>query len=300
MCRDDDLIRRLHALTAPLTSEPTGLPARTEPLSGIRAVLFDVYGTLVISGCGDIGVGAQATADDPFRAALAAAGLELPAVLPADFGDGRSALTREIRASHARSRAEGIEYPEVEIREIWRALLAGLGLDPDDATLCRIALEYELRSNPVWPMPGLASTLAALRARGLVLGIVSNAQFYTPLMLRAFLGAPLEDVGFDPRCAAWSYRLRQGKPSPAVYRQALQALQIHHRIPPEAVLYIGNDQRNDIWPARNLGCRTALFAGDARSLRLRSDDPVAAAATPDRIITRLAQIPDALLPVAPV
>ena len=293
---DADLIRRIRALTTPLTPLPTDVAPRLAPLTGIRAVLFDVYGTLVISGSGDIGLTDASAADQPFLAALAAADIELPAALPQSF-EGADALAKEIRASHARSRAEGVAYPEVEIRRIWQALLAQFGLEPDAEGIARVAVEYELRVNPVWPMPGLSEMLAALRTRGLVLGIVSNAQFYTPLMLRTFLDAELPDAGFDPRCAAWSYRLGQAMPSLAIYEQALAALQAHHGIGPEAVLYVGNDQRNDIWPAAVSGCRTALFAGDARSLRLRQDDPQASAVVPERIVTRLAQIPDALLPV---
>ena len=42
------------------------------------------------------------------------------------------------------------------------------------------------------------------------------------------------------------------------------------------VLYVGNDILNDIlkniWPAATVGWETALFAGDKRSLRLRTDD----------------------------
>ena len=63
------------------------------------------------------------------------------------------------------------------------------------------------------------------------------------------------------------------------------------------MLYVGNDLRNDIWPASLTGCRTALFAGDARSLRLREDDPRYASVDPDRIVTALSQITDAILPV---
>jgi putative hydrolase of the HAD superfamily len=57
--------------------------------------------------------------------------------------------------------------------------------------------------------------------------------------------------------------------------------------------------RNDIWPAAAAGCQTVLFAGDARSLRLRADDPDVAGVVPDRVIIELAQIDQALLGSAP-
>ena len=52
--------------------------------------------------------------------------------------------------------------------------------------------------------------------------------------------------------------------------------------------------RNDIAPAAALGFRTALFAGDRRSLRLREED--ALGVTPDAIITSLDQIASVLGP----
>ena len=57
---------------------------------------------------------------------------------------------------------------------------------------------------------------------------------------------------------------------------------------------VGNDVRNDLLGARAAGLRTALFAGDARSLRLRRDDPRSAAVCPDLVLTHLSQLPRAL------
>ena len=294
---DAQLIARIRALTTPLAPLPTAVSPRVDPLTGIRAVLFDVYGTLVISGCGDIGLTATDDLPKAFAEAWRAAELDSGA-LPEGF-DAATTLKDKIQADHAASRAAGVDYPEVDIVAIWRRLLADLRISADDSRLRRLALEYELRTNPVWPMPGLAAVLATLAARGLVLGLVSNAQFYTPLMLEAFLGRPLAAAGLDPDCCLLSYREAVAKPSTAIYRPALDALQSGHGVAPEAVLYIGNDIRNDVQPARALGCRTALFAGDARSLRLREDDPVLRRVVPDRVLTELEQLTTQLLPAAP-
>jgi putative hydrolase of the HAD superfamily len=288
------LIAYIRAHTAPLAPQPTATTPRTDPVAEVRAVLFDVYGTLVISGCGDIGISAANSAQCAFTEAWSAVGLDL-AALPRDF-DGPAALRAHIQADHAQRRAMGVDHPEVDIVALWQALLGGLGVAVDEALARRVALEYELRTNPVWPMPGLADVIRTLAGRGLVLGIVSNAQFYTPLMLQAFLGRPLEEAGFDPRCCAFSYRQGVAKPSIAVYEPALAALRRHHGIAPTAVLYLGNDMRNDVHPAQQLGCRTALFAGDARSLRLREDDPDLRRVTPDRVVTDLQQLTSDLLP----
>jgi putative hydrolase of the HAD superfamily len=262
-------------------------------MAGIRAVLFDVYGTLVVSGCGDIGLTDTAAGRDHFRAALDAARIDTDK-LPAGF-DGAAALVETIGASHVIAREQGVDYPEVDILAIWQTLLSRLDVAADTRTLRHAVIEYEFRSNAVWPMPGLDAVIDALARQGLVLGIVSNAQFYTPLMLEAFLGRNIVTAGFDPRCCAWSYRQLVGKPSVRIYEPALATLRRDHGIEPQAVLYVGNDLRNDIWPARRLGCRTALFAGDARSLRLREDDARLRDVYPDRVVTTLDQITAHLL-----
>jgi putative hydrolase of the HAD superfamily len=290
----DESIAQIRRLTAPLAPLPTGQTPCVEPMAGIRAVLFDVYGTLVISGCGDIGLTDTRAGRDHFRQALNAAGIYTDA-LPDGF-DGAAALIEVIGQRHAGARGRGVDYPEVDILAIWDALLSSLDIKADERRRRRVAIEYEFRSNAVWPMPGLGDVIDALVQRELVLGIVSNAQFYTPLMLAAFLGHDIEAAGFDPRCCAWSYQHGVGKPSIRVFAPALAALHHDHGIEPEQVLYIGNDLRNDIWPASQLGCRTALFAGDARSLRLREHDPGLRNIRPDRVVTTLDQITSHLLP----
>ncbi|MEA3276878.1 MAG: HAD family hydrolase [Pseudomonadota bacterium] len=276
---DNNLAARFRELSTRLEPRPTDTAPRLGTLSGIRAVLFDIYGTLVISASGDIGLAGEQDEDSAFRTALASVGIQ---------GDdaGPEKLKAAIRAAHVVRKAEGVAYPEVDILAIWSSTLGTKqGLE-------QLAVEYECRVNPVWPMPGLGEVLAELHHRGLVLGIVSNAQFYTSLMLEAFLERPLPALGFDPDCCAFSYRLLEAKPSTRIYREALVGLEEKHGIEAHEVLYVGNDVRNDIWPASLVGCRTALFAGDARSLRLREDDPQCAGVEADRVVTDLHQIPE--------
>jgi len=271
----------------------TGLAPVLTPLQGIRAVVFDVYGTLVISGSGDISLAEESDREAQIRAAFAACDAPIAADSPISVSELFHATIRTFQESR---RAEGIEFPEVEIRDVWRcvvehliesgALAAGaFGAERIE----RLATEYEVRANAVWPMPGMRETLAALRGAGYVLGIVSNAQFYTLHMLEAFGGAPIERLGFAPAACVWSFREREGKPSTALYKKLLDQL-APDGIRAESCLFIGNDMRNDIAPAAAVGMRTALFAGDKRSLRLREGDPLCANACPDLVVTDLAQL----------
>ncbi len=282
------LIDRIRRLSRPLQPIPTGHPADLRPVAGVRAVLFDIYGTLLVSGSGEVGTAHETTWEDALRGALAAAGLPPPdRPLPPSGG----LLEQIIRDHHERARREGIEYPEVDIVEVWADALAALGLPPaSPEALQRLAVEYECATNPVWPMPGMRQAVESIQAHGLHLGIVSNAQFYTPLTLQALTGRSLEAWGFDPQLCAWSWRLREAKPSPRLFQWVLRRLARRHGIESHEVLYVGNDVLNDITPAHALGVKTVLFAGDRRSLRLREGDPRVAGVAPDRCIEALAQL----------
>ena len=275
-------------LTTPVLPVPTGYPTRLSPVRA-RAVVFDIYGTLLASAAGDVGV--DAAEDDARAFALAMADGGWPVPEPAVSGRAVELLRREIAREHTMRRREGIEYPEVDILEIWRRVLADLALAPPGPTrsLRRLGISYECRTNPVWPMPGLAETLRILRSRDLVLGILSNAQFYTPLLFEAFLERDPPALGFAPELSLWSYREMEGKPSPGLFRRLDRRLQ-EQGIASAGVLYVGNDMLKDIWPAAQVGWRTVLFAGDARSLRLREDNALVAGTRPDMVIDRLEQL----------
>ncbi|MCC5840299.1 MAG: HAD family hydrolase [Opitutales bacterium] len=287
---------REQAAAHPLEPLATDHPPHLPKLKGIRAVVFDIYGTLVISGSGDISLAEKNDRSAAFKEAFAAVGHPL-----ADGAEGIPAQFFEtVRAHQGRIRAERkIEFPEVEIREVWRDFLRELterkrlpATLPADL-IETLAIELECRLNPVAPMPGLAGELSRLQTAGLPLGIVSNAQFYTPIMLEAFLEKPLEAAGFLPDLRVYSFEEREGKPSTALYAKLAAALE-KHDLAPGDVLYVGNDMRNDIGPAAALGFRTALFAGDARSLRLRKEDPALARLQPDLVLHQLQEIGRAL------
>jgi putative hydrolase of the HAD superfamily len=79
------------------------------------------------------------------------------------------------------------------------------------------------------------------------------------------------------------------KPSVAFFKMAAEKLK-EKEIQPSSALYIGNDMLNDIYPAQQTGFQTALFAGDKRSLRLRTEDPRCRDLKPDLVVTDLGQL----------
>ncbi len=151
--------------------------------------------------------------------------------------------------------------------------------------------EFELIVNPVYPMPNLKEVLIELKSRHITLGIISNAQFFTPYLFDWFLESDLKHLGFEPNLILFSYKFGYAKPSSFLFEVASSKLK-EMNIPTDSVLYVGNDMLNDIYPAQRAGFMTGLFAGDTRSLRLRSDETVCENLSADIVITDLIQLLD--------
>ena len=288
-----ELVRRHCQAMAP---RPTGIEPRLNRLPGIRAVIFDIYGTLLVSGAGDITLQTGTSSDDAFRAALAHSRLSGEAI----SGLTANLLQRTIAEHHDRGRECGVEFPEVDIVEIWREVLQkARERTPGSETITAevdptlLALEYECRVNPVWPMPGLVECLRELSGRNLLLGIVSNAQAMTPGLFPALLNQTLDELGFASDLQFFSYLYSESKPGLAMFQAAAAVLERGGGTPSEAV-YVGNDMLNDVWAASQVGFRTILFAGDERSLRLRADNERVRECVPDAIVTDLASLIDCL------
>ena len=140
---------------------------------------------------------------------------------------------------------EEIEYPNLV-----RRLLADFGIEIDDEELERF-LEAEHRA---WdPARILAAhthpLLESLRARGLKLGLVSNAFDPGPL-----LHGDLEQMGLAHRLdfSVFSSEVGTRKPHPAIFERALKAL----RVEPSRTLFVGDRLYEDIRGAAEVGMTT--------------------------------------------
>ncbi len=278
-------------LSHPLEPVPTGIkPLIPDGISSIRAVIFDIYGTLFISAAGDIGKDSAADNAQFFLQALEDASIPVPE--EGQLLSGPDIFRDEILACHKRLKAEGVEFPEVDICKIWKNVLARLEIDRGvtQEQIELLAISYECRTNPVWPMPGLLSLLNTLRDQKIAIGIISNAQFYTLLMFEALLGRSMYELGFDPDICQFSWQQKVAKPSPLMFHKVRDVLEHKYNIGPHATLYMGNDMLKDILPAHEVRWKTALFAGDRRSLRLREDDSRVSGITPWCVVTALEQL----------
>jgi putative hydrolase of the HAD superfamily len=243
----------------PLEPIPLKVKRQITPFSP-KCILFDVYGTLLISGAGDIGKDSEL--NDTFFYQTARE-LDLPLLkMPSS---PTNLLLELIAQEHKKKKDRGIEYPEVDIVHIWKTFFLHLGINLSLEKILEFAFLYELLSNPIWPMPGLKELLNWLKEKKVLLGIISNAQFYTPLSLEFFLGQKLTHY-FNPELCFWSYKEKMAKPSQGLFQKAQQTLAKWH-ISPDQVLYVGNDVYKDIYPGTKVGFKGCLLAVDKRSYR---------------------------------
>ena len=288
---------RDRAAKGPVICPKNAIP-RINKISDVRAVVFDIYGTLISSGVGDISLSSKSNSNDALLHTLSNQGIKV--ISTSDSTRLYNLLILSIKYFQRKRSEEGVCYPEVEIRQVWKYFLEKLvtkkliNPPPADLDIEGLIIEYECRVNPTQPMPGLVDTLNELHQRGLKISIISNAQFYTPLLFDALIGKSLSELNICTDCAIWSYILKEGKPSQRLYELSANHLFKIYQIDPKQVLYVGNDMRNDIWPAQSVGFKTALFAGDKLSLRRRKDDPQCKRIEADLEITQLHQLLDCL------
>jgi putative hydrolase of the HAD superfamily len=227
-----------------------------------KAILFDVYGTLVSPLLGDLEEQARlASGEDSFIAAAER------------FGYSREVGIRwhkwffeAIASEHQELKEKGVTPAEVQVDQIWAAMIRRSGGDPAITQPRAIAAYREMLANPVRAFAGAAEVLQELKANRIRLGIVSNSQFYTMPILGMTLGFAPDEI-FDAELTFLSYRLGFAKPSPYFFR-LVRTTVMRMGLQVEEALIVGNDCKNDILAAEAHGLRALLFYGNDQSVRL--------------------------------
>ncbi len=292
------LLNRIKKLSHPVYPESVDHKIHLCDLIGIKCIAFDFYGTMFISGAGDIGVDENQDEGNIrfFEEALRHCDFKI-----SDKSAGRKGIQefqKVIDRHIGQMKEQGVDYPEPDIREVFFDVLTALhrkkfirgDVNQDIGTL--FAIEFEFRSNAIWPLPDLLTDLEGLKKKGLTLGIISNSQFYSPISFEAITDITINDFGFVPALQKWSFKYGIKKPSLSFYRLFIDELP-QHELQPEEVLYIGNDLNKDVIPAKQFGMKTALYVGDRRSIRHEEADLIDKH-LPDIMIDDLSQIEECL------
>ncbi len=270
---------------------------KTDSKEKIKAVIFDIYGTLLISSSGDID---QVSLNkDNMRTAMEAGGFDLSGCKEETYSFLLDQLQEQVKKQHEELKTKGHPYPDVDIFEVWKNMFKAVenkellklsGTESWEDTI----MVFELLSNRVYPMPGMKEVLLEIKKTGIPMGIVSNAQFYTPIIMNYFLTGEFTtnqhiDL-FEEDLSVYSFRELRAKPDTALFNKFIPVLNSKYNIEPSETLFVGNDMLKDVYTATKAGLRTVLFAGDERSLRLREDDERVKGMFPDFIINDLKQL----------
>jgi putative hydrolase of the HAD superfamily len=219
-------------------------------------VLFDAVETLIRPWPSVGAVYARAAAGHGVRCPARALGAAFPLAY------------RELHPERFFGRS-GLQTSEPRERRWWGRVvrrtfeLAGCAA-PGDAAVAA-GIEAFARGSAWRPCPGALETLAALRARGLRVAMVSNYDARLHRVVREVGLAPHLDAVVVSSEAGWA------KPSPRIYAAALAALGVE----PCEALMVGDRRREDCEGARAAGLSALLYdprgrapgAGAIRDLR---------------------------------
>ena len=206
----------------------------------VKNCVFDLYGTLV-----DIHTDEERPA---LWAAMAAYYAQRGAAYTPKALQARYlALVCEREAGLAASDTHEA-HPEIQIEEVFCALFAekGAAVSREEAVLAGRYFR-EMSTDYIRLYPGAKELLAALRAAGRGVYLLSNAQ-------AAFTRWEMERLGltdcFDGICLSSDYGCK--KPHPRFYGALLN----QYAIAPETAVMIGNDARCDTLGAKAVGMKT--------------------------------------------
>lgn len=295
-----EYIAKFLSETPVMNPAPTNMVPKFTRDPNLKAILFDVYGTIVISASGDVEESEITTLN--LKKSLDAAGIFVtrPEI---EVGDillqMLDAFKNKILAVHESEKTDERPFPEVDILNIWESVIKefqsrNLLIVENPICIKCFTFIFEVLSNTIYPMPGMKSVISRLSEKGFPLGIISNAQFYTPVILNYFMNnlitEALEVKPFDKDISVFSYQHQRSKPDNYLFDMVKIKFQEKYSIRPSEILFVGNDMYRDIFPASKAGFKTVLFAGDKRSLRLRQDNPELKDLEPDYVITDLNQL----------
>lgn len=173
-----------------------------------------------------------------------------------------------LNAMHARV-AEMIGAPPEEFIRLWvgswsKRMTGGLpttedtlvhlcsllGVSPTgDQLAAATAYRLQVARESFRPRPDAVTTLAALRLRGLKLGMVSNCTWETVAIWKESVLAPLFDA------AVFSCVVKMKKPDPGIYLLTCDRLGIR----PSECLYVGDGGSREITGAAAVGMRPVLI-----------------------------------------
>ena len=204
----------------------------------MKAVLFDIYETLLTCE------------NEPLT--MTAANEAMARVAESHGIPGETHLAEKVSAWIAKAHSDSPHpFPEIDIRVLWADLLPGV--DDSDS----LSLDMEEAIHSVRLVENARQIIRHMHACGMRLGIVSNAQAYTRVIMKRLMGRDWDL--FDPDLMAFSYEYGRAKPDAFLFDQATGNLLEEGMLTSE-ILMVGDSQVNDMQPASQLGLKTLLVS----------------------------------------
>jgi FMN phosphatase YigB (HAD superfamily) len=293
---------------APVIDAPRAKPHLTR--LPVRAVLWNVYGTLLSVSQGELlfvhpqKLLMDVALDKTVQEFKMWASMSRKPGQPSEY---MGHIYSQVMDQQMGVTSGGEKYPEVLAERVWEAIVKKL-LQKDykfDAGFYgalnelsrKIAYFFHTSLQGCACYPGCADALKAVHAAGLTQGLLGDGQCFTATQLSRGLKAQDADADLDtlvpPAQRFLSCEVRGRKPSERLFRHALDKLR-EEGIAPAEVLHVGSRIANDLIPARRLGMKTALFAGDKASLQATPEQLKEPLGRPDVLLTELSQIADVI------
>jgi FMN phosphatase YigB (HAD superfamily) len=199
----------------------------------------------------------------------------------------------------------GEKYPEVAVERLWEAFIKRL-LQKEyhfDAGFYgslnefsrKVAYFFHASLQGVACYPEAAAALRSVKESGLRQGLLGDGQCFTAMQLQRCLQAQDATANVEElvpsELRVLAHEVRARPPSETLFRQAVARF-ADQGIKPDQILHIGSRVALDIVPARRLGMKTGLFAGDRASLKATPEQLKDPASRPDILLTELPQIAD--------
>jgi len=309
--------RKLLWPVAPVPVAPKATPY-LKPLAGIRVVTWSVYGTLLTLAEGRLlflhpdPLCMEVALDKTIHEFNMWNSMSRKPGAPWEYMFYQYKNLVEERLLAASPRAG--EAPEVNSARIWEVLIERLGKKDFSWDEDFYGDLEELSEKVAWffhrALQGSAASPQVLRAlkhlkkAGCALGLIGDGQCFTHMQLVQALAqqkrasqaeqATAEESAhlanlFSRNAVFLSFEHGVRQPAPSLFEACLARL-AKAGIEPAEVLHVGSRLKEELAPAKKLGLRTALYAGDAASLVATAADVRDPEFRPDRILTDLAQI----------
>ncbi len=277
-------------------------------LPEVRAVLWNVYGTLLAIPFGDLVFQhpqpfvMNAVLDKTIQEFKMWASMSRKPGQPADY---MVHIYEQVLLEQKAVPGGAEKYPEVLAERVWESIIKKL-LQKDyrwdtgffgalNELSQKVAYFFHASLQGTTGYRHAADGLRQVRERGLAQGLLADGQCFTLVQLQRGIaardaGARLDDLLDEDLCLL-SHKVRARKPSERLFRPMLEAL-AKRGLEPAQVLHVGSRVVQDVVPARRLGMKTALFAGDKASLLADPEQLKEPQARPDVLLTQLDQIAD--------